>query len=146
MDDFEIGMRVIRKRTDEAGFIRGVRKAKATMVEVRWETSGVSQWLPAEEVRVYDKSDPAPTPQRTGHGNTTPQYLVDLRKELRARRNTQYIADRRVEKLRAALVGLSDSRKNRTKMKASKLIQKFNDELTDAISSDERRENRRHRR
>jgi hypothetical protein len=63
----EIGDRVVRKQNEQKGYIHDVRQGRIIMVNVRW-LGGVTagEWLPAEEVRVWDKLPlpPLPAPKR----------------------------------------------------------------------------------
>jgi hypothetical protein len=134
MMDYEIGSRVMRKYNDEWGFIHGIRQARTTMVEVRWEASGTKQWLPAQEVRPLDKTDAPPPVRPTSWGNTTPKYLTALRKQLRQNPNRFEARDkaRADKKLADKLVCLSDKRKNRSKMKAQKWVRKHSEQAARA--------------
>lgn len=122
---FEIGDAVARKSTGQAGFIHQVRKARATMLLIHW-SDGSSGWLPEYEVRPADTQIPPPAKPLTSWGRTTPQYLVDLRKQLRndtwKKRRIEQIAQ---QQLADSLAGLSGRKKNKTKMKAAKLIEQY---------------------
>ena len=52
----EIGDRVVRITTEQKGYIHDLKPGRIVMVRVRWlggMTAG--EWLPSEEVRVWDK-------------------------------------------------------------------------------------------
>jgi hypothetical protein len=126
----EIGSRVIRISTEESGFIHAMNKGRALMVEVRWESTGIKQWLPADQVRIWDKIAAPPPKPLTIWGRTTPEYLVSLRYKLahdpavlQAREERK--KKQKAEKLADTLAGLSDRRKGRSKAKAKRLIRKF---------------------
>ena len=129
MIELEIGDRVIKKSTGEAGFVHDTRKKRALMIEVHWETTNLCQWLPAEELRAPAASDPPPPTRITPWGRTTPSYLVTLRKQVRSTRRKPD-PKRAQEKLAEKLLSLSGARKNRTKMKAAKMIAEFEDRMS----------------
>lgn len=137
--EFSVGDFVVHKLNEDKGFIRNLRKAKATMAKVRWEESGITQWLPSEELRLWDKAT-APAPAKvTSRGNTTPDYLVGLRKKLRQNPHRFKKENRKRAEARLAesLISLSGRRKGRTRAKAKKLITEF--ESHNPASAPERR-------
>ena len=125
--EFSIGDRIIRKSSQEPAFVQDTRKARTMMVEVRWESTGLKQWLLAEEFKAWDKATAPPITQKTGWGNTTPAYLVELRRQQWKnpdRKQTKEL-DRRIKRLTETLVSLSDKKKSKSKRKAKKLIAAF---------------------
>ena len=73
--EFHVGQRVIRKSSERSGFIYGKNRRRVPMLEVRWEDSGLKEWLPAEEFRLWDKSEIPPPTRTTYRGRTTLQYI-----------------------------------------------------------------------
>ena len=129
---FELGVRVVRKSDEQPGFIHNIRKNRVEMVEVRWESSGIKEWVPADSVRIWDKQQAPPRPHKTTRVNTTPGYLVNLRHKITVypQKNRKKEQSLRERQLAADLLSLSDKRKNRTKMKAQKLIANFDRNIT----------------
>src|ERR1700679_2130529 len=83
--DFEVGDKVVRKSTLELGSVQSTRRAKALMVEVKWDATGVKQWLPAEEFQPWDKSELPPPPYVSPWGRTTPGYIIGIRSSAQVR-------------------------------------------------------------
>ena len=125
--EFEIGTKVVKLSTQAHGFVHDTRQKRALVVEVKWEHSGVKQWLPAEELRVCDALVAPPATRITPWGRTTPAYLRALRKTLREQPKTpnKAILRKEEEKVADRLLSLSSKRKNRSKMKAKKIIAEF---------------------
>ena len=123
---FEVGDKVIRKTTEDVGYVHSIRKYKVLMVEVRIDATGLRQWFPAEEFRMWDKNEIPPQVELTRWGRTTPAYMVNLRnskqvRDIRDNRNKRYEEYRLAE----SLLALSDKRKQRTRNKAAKLIKDY---------------------
>lgn len=121
---FEVGDRVVRKSTEQAGFVHGVRKNKTLMIEVRWDASGLKIWLPAEEFRVWDKAEVPPPARITSWGRTTPLYLQLLGKAARSKAKRSRIAKWNPEAAADKLLQLS-AKGNKGRNKARKLIAKI---------------------
>jgi len=51
----EIGDRVVRKTSERKGYIHDLRLGRIVMVKVRWLDNKTEDWLPEEEVRIWDK-------------------------------------------------------------------------------------------
>jgi len=117
---FEVGCRVIRGRDGRSGFIHDMEKQRCPMIEVRWDDTGIKQWLPAEEFRVWDKVE-KPEPARvSGNGSTAPAYLKSLRSY--ERRQPRRVA---IEALTENILRLSGKRKNRSLNKVKGLVKQF---------------------
>jgi len=143
MIEIEIGDQVVHKRTGEYGFARNVRKNRTLMVEVKWDVSGLTQWLPSEELRLPDKGEAVAPVKPTQWGRTTPAYLKDLRTKLRHERPKDFIYPKEkrlaIEKLADDLVSLSTKRKNRSRHRAKGKIQYFEKRyLSERIARDDR--------
>lgn len=138
--EFSVGDRIIRKSSQESGFVHETRKARTLMIEVRWESTGIKQWLPAEEFKAWDKATSPPVVQKTGWGNTTPAYLVELRRQQwkKPDRMQAKVLDRRIKRLTETLLNLSDKKKSKTKRKAKKLIAAFENTAQFGNKKDER--------
>lgn len=125
--DFEVGQRVIRGSNGQSGFIHAVEKRRTLMLEIKWESSGTKQWLPASEVRAWDKlSEPIKTPpidKRNRKQRTSEVLKLDA--ELRKARREYWEKKKVVGMYGDYLYSLSDERKNRTKMKAKKVFSKI---------------------
>ena len=81
--ELEAGMRVVRG-AGEYGFVLSREKRRIEMVEVRWEASGIRQTIPAEQVTPCPAVAPPPPRSLTPRGRSTPEYLVKLRKQIKA--------------------------------------------------------------
>lgn len=123
---FEVGDRVVRKSNRKSGFISATEKRKVWMLEVRWDENSVQQWLPAEEFRQWDVSDPPPEVKTTPLGRTTPEYLVQLRLQHPLKKNTAKRRRVAEQQLADDLMALSTRKKSRSKTKADNLINKYN--------------------
>lgn len=128
---FEVGDRIIRKRDGESGFITDSRTARVLMLEVRWDSSESKQWLPAEEFKAWDRSDPPPPIKTNWTGRTTPAYLVDLRRRNPVKKNPMKEERKAQDKLADDLAGLSGRKPTRSRNKARKMISKFHAVSTD---------------
>lgn len=128
---FAIGDRVLRKSNDQAGFVKDKRPARIEMVEVRWEQCERTEWLPSEELRLWDKSTPPPPPAVTPWGRTTPAYLVEIRRKIFAdpARRYEYAKSKQKQiaqmKMADRLVSLSGQKKGRSRNKAKKIIEEY---------------------
>jgi hypothetical protein len=127
---FEVGDRIIRKSNELCACVTSSEKRRVLMVEVKWDATGLKQWLPAEEFRLWDKSDPPPPVRKTRWGRTTPGYIIGLRSSAQCYHERQQRlaknSTKRLENLTEALCSLSDRKKGRSQNKARKLIKKFN--------------------
>jgi hypothetical protein len=117
--------RVMHKTNEQVGVIHSVRKGRVLMIEVRWEQTGIKQWLPAEEVRLWDKAIIPVTKPTTSWGRTTPEYIVKLRTTARHRKRISG-QQREQKKVAEYLLSLSDTKKPRTKRKAHNAIKHYN--------------------
>jgi hypothetical protein len=122
---YAVGDRIIRKRDGESGFITDTRKVRALMVEIRWDATGIKQWLPSEEFKPWDRSDAPPPVQKTWLGRTTPIYLVELRRKNPLKKDPMREKRKAEERLADDLTGLSSRKKNRSRNKARKLIARW---------------------
>lgn len=125
---FEVGDRIIRKTTRQAGAITNMRRSRALMLEVKWD-QGTTQWLPAEEFMLWDVSDPPPAVPASSWGRTTPEYIRQIRssrqcKDEREKRH-KIPSPKELNDLADALYGLSNKRPNQTKHKAARMIHRF---------------------
>lgn len=111
------GDRVIKKFGGMSGF---VLSSRGRLLEIKWD-DGRQGWIPAEEVRAWDRSDAPPQPRLTPRGNTTPAHIVKLRKE----NPTSRVKKPDLEKIASHFLSLSNERENRSRMKAKKLAAKF---------------------
>jgi hypothetical protein len=124
--EFQVGQRVVRKTSEQSGFIHEKRRGKVVMLEVRWEESGIKQWLPAEEFRLWDKSA-TPPPSGLGYrGRTTPDYISRIRssKQCKDERNRRYgkMTRKELEEVGNALMTLAGNKKQRGRNKAKKIV------------------------
>ena len=64
----EIDDKVVRNRDERKGYVKEIKPGRVVMVRVRWLGGMVGgEWLPAEELRVWDKfpvPPPLPMPQK----------------------------------------------------------------------------------
>ncbi len=123
--DWEVGQRILRKSNGREGYIHSIVRKR--LIEVRWTDTAVCEVLPIEEFRLPDRTEPPTAESRTSWGNTTPRYLVDLRKKLRSEPKPPNPFEVRAsqERLANQLVGLSGKKKNRSRMKAQKIVAQF---------------------
>lgn len=122
---FRVGVRVVRR--GEYGFIHNLEKRRVWMAEVRWESTGVKEWLPLEELRPCDVAAPPPPVKPTPWQRTTPDYIVKLRKELRAKpqKPSKILEQLAQRELADRLLSLSGKHGARSKGKADKLIRRY---------------------
>jgi hypothetical protein len=129
--EFEVGNRVVHNSNERCGFIYSIEKRRVLMVEIRWEDTGIKQWLPAEELRLWNKAKTPPPKPVTPWGRTTPDYLVQMRYKLShdpavlAERKERWAKKKKEEQLAKDLDRLSEKRKTRSRKKAKRLISKF---------------------
>lgn len=140
--ELEVGMRVVRA-SGEFGFVADVEKRRCWMVEVRWELSGIKEWIPVDQVKRCPLICAPTAKPLTSWGKTTPSYLVKLRKSLRDARPKNYVHPKEkqlaAEKFADELLSLSSQRKNRSRQKAKLKIQGFEKRyLSERISRDDR--------
>src|ERR1700690_4491136 len=57
--EYEVGDRVMQKSSDEWGIVQATRQTRVLLVEAQWST-GVKQWLPADQLRPFDKAQTPP--------------------------------------------------------------------------------------
>src|SRR5271170_5978015 len=77
---FEVGDRIVRRFSGLAGFVSATEKRRAAMVEIRWDATGLKQWLPAEEFEPWsEKQQLPPEVKTTSWGRTTPAYITRIR-------------------------------------------------------------------
>lgn len=147
MMDLQVGMRVARA-AGEFGFVASIEKRRCWMVEVRWDDSGIKQWIPADQVRECPVVEAPAVKPSTSFGRTTPAYLVKLRKTLRQQRPKNYVhpvqKKKEAERIADDLMRLSDKRKNRSRNKARRKIQIFTRQvLAERIARDDRHDSKR---
>jgi hypothetical protein len=122
--DFEVGDKIMRLRSDDWGTIISTRMNRVLLVEVRWEATGIIQTLPSQELRAWDKEEAPGAARITVWGNTTPGYLMALRKTIRddpdrfAKKDKQ----RKEKAMADKLAGLP----KRHKRKAASIVKRFN--------------------
>jgi hypothetical protein len=51
----DIGDRIVRKRDERKGYVYDVKPGRVVMVKVRWLENKQEEWLPDEELRIWDK-------------------------------------------------------------------------------------------
>ena len=139
MLELEVGMRVARA-AGEYGFVVAKEKRRCWMIQVRWDSSGIKQWIPADQVRFCPVIEAPPVRKLSRRGKTAPAYLVKLRKTLRGSQPIQIKEkESAVGKLANDLAGLSERRKNRSRHKAKHKIQVFESRfLSERIARDDR--------
>ena len=112
--NFELGDRVLRKSTRDAGFVYAIRRKRAVMVEVKWESDGHRTWLPSEELIAWDRAENPPSVKKSGWGNTTPEYLIDLRAKIAKHPEKNRKKEKKLmgHQLTKDLLNLSEDRKS----------------------------------
>jgi hypothetical protein len=140
--DLEVGMRVARA-VGEFGFVAATEKRRCWMVEVRWDSSGIKQWIPADQVRYSPVVEAPPVRKLPWRGKTAPAYLGKLRKTLRGVTTKNSVPpqekEKATKKLTGELAALSGKKKNRSRHKARRKIVVFEARyLSERIARDDR--------